>query len=135
MLLSFFANWLNFRPHNGPEAIWFKERVVDHNTRARYEARAKVIKAMAHPTRLFIIDELSNRERCVCELTDMVGADVSTISKHLSVLKNAGLVQDEKRGTQVYYSLRVPCITEFFSCVEAVLRKSAEEQMATVSQI
>lgn len=105
---------------------------MDPKTRARFEARARVIKAMAHPTRLFIIEELSEHERCVCELTEMVGADVSTISKHLSVLKNAGLVQDEKRGTQVYYTLRVACITEFFTCVEAVLRKAAEEQMATV---
>jgi ArsR family transcriptional regulator len=105
---------------------------VDPKTRARFEARARVIKAMAHPTRLFIIEELAENERCVCELTEMVGADVSTISKHLSVLKNAGLVQDEKRGTQVYYTLRVECITEFFTCIEVVLRKAAEEQMATV---
>ena len=62
----------------------------------QHEARAKIIKAMAHPSRLFIIEELSKHERCVGELTDMIGADASTISKHLSVLKNAGLVADEK---------------------------------------
>ena len=60
----------------------------------------------------------------------MVGTDVSTVSKHLSVLKNAGLVPDEKRGSQVFYSLRVPCILNFFSCVEAVLQANAEEQSA-----
>lgn len=98
---------------------------MDPETRARYEARARIIKAMAHPTRLFIVDELSNRERCVCELTEMVGADISTISKHLSVLKAAGIVLDEKRGNQVFYSLRVPCILKFFDCVGAVMKSLA----------
>lgn len=97
--------------------------------RARYEARAAVIKAMAHPTRLFIVEELSRGERCVCELTEMVGADVSTVSKHLSVLKNAGIVQDQKRGAQVFYSLLVPCVLNFFSCVESVLEANAKGQM------
>jgi ArsR family transcriptional regulator len=97
------------------------EDVVKGREKARYVARAAVIKAMAHPTRLFIVDELSRGERCVCELTEMVGVDVSTISKHLSVLKNAGIVQDDKRGSQVFYSLLVPCVLNFFSCVESVL--------------
>ena len=102
---------------------------MDVKTRARFEARAKIIKAMAHPTRLFIIDELSRGERCVCELTDMVGVDVSTISKHLTGMKNAGILKDEKRGSQVFYTLRVACILDFFSCVEAVLKTSAEDQL------
>ena len=74
----------------------------------QHEARAKIIKAMAHPSRLFIIEELSKHERCVSELTEMIGADASTVSKHLSVLKNAGLVTDEKRGNSIFYSLRCP---------------------------
>jgi ArsR family transcriptional regulator len=87
---------------------------------------------MGHPTRLFIVEELSRQERCVCELTEMVGADVSTVSKHLSVLKNAGIVQDEKRGSQVFYSLLVPCVLNFFSCVESVLETRAKEQAQSV---
>ena len=90
--------------------------------RKLYEARARVIKAMAHPTRLFIVEELSHGERCVCDLTEMVGADISTVSKHLSLLKNARIVEDEKRGTQVFYSLKVPCVLNFFTCVESVLK-------------
>ena len=101
---------------------------MDAKTQAKFELRAKIIKAMAHPTRLFIVDELSRGERCVCELTEMIGADMSTVSKHLSVLKNAGLVRDEKRGLQVYYQLKITCILNFFSCVESVLKSSAEEQ-------
>lgn len=102
---------------------------MENDAQSLFEARARVVKAMAHPTRLFIVDVLSRGERCVCELTDMVGADISTVSKHLSVLKNAGIVRDDKRGSQVYYSLRVPCIMNFFDSVETVLRSSVEEQL------
>lgn len=99
----------------------------------RYEARARVLKAMAHPSRLLIIDELSRGERCVNDLTEVVGADTSTVSKHLSVMKGAGIVADEKRGTMVYYRLRVPCILNFFGCVESVLKQVAEETREVVA--
>jgi DNA-binding transcriptional ArsR family regulator len=98
---------------------------MDRTASLHYEARAQVMKALAHPTRLFIVDELGRGERCVCELTELVGADVSTVSKHLTVLKQAGIVADDKRGTQVFYSLRVPCVLRGDSCVEGVLRNDA----------
>ena len=105
---------------------------MNARTQAKYEARARIVKAMAHPTRLFIVDELSRGERCVCELTEMVGADMSTVSKHLAVLRGAGILEDEKRGSQVYYSLKCPCILRFFDCVESVMMTSAQEQLALV---
>lgn len=96
---------------------------MDAKTQAKFDARAKVVKAMTHPTRLFIVDELSrSRERCVYELTEMIGADISTVSKHLSLLKAAGLVIDEKRGNLVYYRVRIPCVSQFFDCIESELR-------------
>jgi ArsR family transcriptional regulator, arsenate/arsenite/antimonite-responsive transcriptional repressor len=95
--------------------------------KTQHEARAKIIKAMSHSSRLFIIEELSKKERCVGELTAMIGADASTVSKHLSVLKNAGLVMVEKRGNSIFYSLRVPCIMQFMGCVEEVLSSNAKE--------
>ena len=91
-------------------------------TQAEYKAKARIIKALAHPTRLFIVDELSHGERCVCELTDMIGVEMPTVSRHLSQLKSAGLLEDEKRGAQVFYRVRVPCVLNFFKCVEAVQR-------------
>jgi DNA-binding transcriptional ArsR family regulator len=92
----------------------------------RYETRVRVVKAMAHPTRMFIVDELSRSgERCVCELTEMVGADISTVSKHLAILKNVGIIGDDKRGNQVFYRLKVPCIMDFFRCVESVIECNA----------
>ena len=102
---------------------------MDSRTKSVYEARARVVKALAHPTRLFIVDELSRHgERCVCELTEMVGADMSTVSKHLSILKSVGVVDDDKRGNQVYYRLAVPCIVNFFKCIESVLRARDEDR-------
>lgn len=102
---------------------------MDARTKLRYEARARVIKAMAHPTRLFLVDELSRKSRCVCELTELVGADTSTVSKHLSILKAAGIVSDEKRGLQVWYTLKMPCVMNFFGCVEQVLRRTADDHL------
>ena len=93
----------------------------------QHEARAKIIKAMAHPSRLFIIEELSKHECCVGKLTEMIGADASTVSKHLSVLKNAGLVIDEKRGNSIHYTLRCTCIMDFIGCLEDVLSTNAKE--------
>jgi len=86
-----------------------------------FERRARILKALAHPTRLFLVDELSRGERCVAELTEMVAADMSTVSRHLARLRDAGILADERRGACVYYRLRVPCVLNFFGCVEAVL--------------
>lgn len=106
---------------------------MDTHTKAKFELRATIVKAMAHPTRLFIIDELSRQERCVCELTEMIGVDTSTVSKHLAILKNAGLVKDEKRGTSVYYRLQCPCILEFFRCIETVIQANVRTQINLIT--
>jgi ArsR family transcriptional regulator len=102
---------------------------MDAKRKAIFEARARIIKVLAHPTRLVIVYELKNGPRCVCEIHAVAGADRTTVSKHLSVLKNAGILQDEKRGLQVYYSLRCPCVMDFFACAEKVLHATAKEQM------
>ena len=102
---------------------------MDATTQAKYEARAKILKAMAHPARLLVLDELSkNGERCVCELTEMIGSDMSTVSRHLAQLKQAGLIEDEKRGQMVFYRLRVQCAMDFFDCIESVIKCNVESQ-------
>ncbi|MBN1756120.1 winged helix-turn-helix transcriptional regulator [bacterium] len=93
------------------------------------EERAKIFKALAHPTRLLIVEELSQRKQCVCEITDKVGADISTVSKHLSILRNSGIIDDEKHGTMMIYNLRMPCVLNFFECIEKVIIDRAESQM------
>ena len=106
--------------------------MMDQKQKNLFEARAKIIKAMAHPTRLFIVDELSKGDKCVCELTAMIGADTSTVSNHLSILKNAGLISDNKRGTSVFYHLKTPCVLNFFGCVESVLESTARENLSLI---
>ena len=87
----------------------------------RYASRVQILKALAHPTRLFLVEELAKSEYCVRELTERVGDDISTVSKHLAVLRDAGVLGSERRGQQIYYQLRVPCVLDVFRCVEGVL--------------
>ena len=81
-----------------------------------------------------MLDALAEGQKCVCELTDLVGADQSTVSKHLSILRNAGLVEDRKEGSMVFYKLRVRCLGSFFNCVETVLKHNIELQQALLSR-
>jgi DNA-binding transcriptional ArsR family regulator len=101
---------------------------MDPKTQALFEERARIIKALAHPSRLYIVDRLSQREYSVQELAELVGADISTVSKHLSILKNVDIIRDEKRGTKVFYSLHMPCVLNFFSCVGTVIESAARER-------
>ncbi len=87
-----------------------------------FTRKADTIKALAHPARLCILDRLYKGEACVCELTKLVGSDISTVSKHLLILKNAGIVEYDKRGLQVFYSLNCPCVMDFLKCSERVVR-------------
>ena len=79
-----------------------------------------VIKALAHPSRLAMAEALQEGEMCVCDLRELVGADLSTVSKHLTVMRDAGLLMMEKRGLNVYYRLKCPCLMSFFECVDSL---------------
>ena len=95
----------------------------------RCETRARILKALAHPSRLCIVDTLARGPRCVHELRDTIGADISTISRHLSILRNAGIVTDQKSGTQVIYTLTAECLLKFLSCVETAALNHAHRQL------
>ncbi len=94
--------------------------MIDIAVMEKLENKVNILKALAHTTRLFIVEELNKKELCVNEITDMVGVDISTISKHLSVLKNAKIIKDKKVGNCVYYSLIAPCILDMFDCINDV---------------
>jgi ArsR family transcriptional regulator len=96
-------------------------------TPVRYRARAEIVKALAHPTRLMIVDKLAGGECCVCELRDLAGADISTVSRHLALLQKAGIIASDKRGLYVYYRLCCPCIGDFFGCIERILQKRSDD--------
>ncbi len=87
--------------------------------------RAMVVKALAHPSRLLIAEALADGERCVQELTELVAADMSTVSRHLTLMKSVGLIESEKRGLNVYYRLSCPCFSDFLRCVDLITRRQA----------
>ncbi len=65
----------------------------------------RVMKALSDKTRLRILNLLGPGPLCVCEVVDVIGLSQSTVSKHLSILKEAGLIQDERRGKWIYYAV------------------------------
>jgi len=87
-------------------------------TPADFRKGADVFKALSNANRLLIVDALSEGERCVADLTALVGLDMSTVSNHLAVLRGVGLVVDDRRGTQVFYSLRNQCVLNIFCCLD-----------------
>lgn len=92
-------------------------------------AQAKIFKALGHPSRLTMVTALRDGEKCVCELQQMLGFDMSTISKHLAILKEAGVVSTEKKGTSVYYKLTLACLDTFLTCTGKIIEASAIKQI------
>jgi ArsR family transcriptional regulator len=103
---------------------------MNEREKMRCAGRAKIVKALAHPTRVFIVEKLNEKPHCVCELSEMIGADMSTVSRHLSLLKEAGVVTSEKSKQTVHYRLAAPCVIEFFNCLENVIRHTVEHEYA-----
>lgn len=98
------------------------------NDNGRLRLKADVFKAMGHPLRLGVIEFLKDGEKCVCEIVEEVGTEISNVSKHLSVLKKAGIVADRRDGLKIMYRLTMPCAIDFAKCVEGVVIKRLDEQ-------
>ena len=99
------------------------------------EMKAEVLKAAGHPVRLSILEAIADGEKCVCDIAEQVDAKRSNVSRHLSVLLKAGLVECRKEGLLVLYSLRTPCVLHFFSCVESVLRERLKGDRALLEAL
>ena len=95
------------------------------DAREAFKRQARVLKALANESRLQIVDRLSRGECAVGELTELVGSDRTTVSKHLAVLRAHGIVQDRRDGNVVFYTLLTPCVVRFFSCAQEVLKLRA----------
>ncbi len=96
------------------------------------EIRSTIIKALAHPVRLMIVDLLREGQKPFSEINDLFRFDKSTVSKHLSVLKDAGMVSSRKEGQDTIYSLEVPCVTDFFECVTSVIEHNIRRQQLCI---
>jgi DNA-binding transcriptional ArsR family regulator len=92
----------------------------------RLDELAQLFKALSHPARIWIVESLYDGERCVYELVEGLGLDFSTVSRHLSVLKQAGMIGDEKRGKHVYYHIKAPCVKSLIACLEDGMKHREE---------
>lgn len=101
---------------------------MDADTKKFYELKAEIIQAAAHPIRLAIIEFLADGEQCVCDIADFVDGQRSNVSRHLSVMLKAGVVESRKDGLKVIYSLKTPCIVKFLGCVEEALKEKMRSQ-------
>ena len=101
--------------------------MLSKKKRLLYEKQAEITKAIAHPLRIAIVDFLKDGEQCVCDIAEHVGSERSNVSRHLSVMVSAGVLEYRKEGLKVIYRLKCICILDFFSCVTGVLRQQAKE--------
>jgi len=99
----------------------------DKNRQLLFEKQAEIAKAIAHPLRVAIVDFLKDGQQCVCDIAQYVGSESSNVSRHLSVMVNAGVLEYHKVGLKVIYKIKTPCILDFFSCVTACLKQQARE--------
>jgi ArsR family transcriptional regulator len=91
---------------------------------AATDRRIAVIKALAHPTRLKIAENLSSRSLCVSEIHTLIGGDLSTVSKHLTLMRESGWLACEKRGQHIHYRLACDCLDDFLRCVDSLASSS-----------
>lgn len=98
------------------------------------KARARILKALGHPARMLIIEELSRGDRCGCELLPLLGIDQSVVSRHLAYLKNAGIISENKDGVRVIYHLACPCVLRALECTLGVLKAESERQRKLVAK-
>jgi DNA-binding transcriptional ArsR family regulator len=100
-----------------------------------YGLKAEIIRAIAHPIRLAIVDYLAHGEQCVCDIAEHVEAQRSNVSRHLAVLLRAGVLDQRKDGLRMMYSLRTPCVLDFTKCVEGVLKEQAKGAAALLETL
>ena len=111
-----------------PDAVGLTAERVNCPERERMQqGKADILKAIAHPVRLSIVEMLGERERCACEIGDAFPCDRTTVSKHLAVLRSLGVIEDRKEGLRVLYRLRMTCLLPFLACLEQVVRSGARE--------
>jgi ArsR family transcriptional regulator len=108
---------------------------VDSETGKLYELKALVLKALAHPLRLAVVDFLADGERCVCEIADHVDAERSNVSRHLALMLRAGILECRRDGLKVLYTLKTPCVLNFLSCATNVLREQVESSRLVLSRL
>ena len=103
--------------------------------RARNELRANILKALANLTRVCIIEKLREGPLSVNDLSERIGESSSITSRHLGVLKKAGLVEGSKRGTTVVYSMATDRIPDILGSVDEVIKLNYERYKSFFAEV
>jgi DNA-binding transcriptional ArsR family regulator len=98
-----------------------------------YDIQAELLKALAHPVRLQILDLLRDGEQCVCHMEAALGQRQSYISQHLMLLRKVRLVTDRKDGLRVYYSVRDSSIYAVLDVARSLVSRQAQKQGRTLN--
>ncbi len=101
--------------------------MIDIKKQLLFQKQAEIAKAITHPLRIAIMDFLKDGEQCVCDIAEHIGSERSNVSRHLSVMVSAGVLEYRKEGLKVVYRLKTPCILKFFSCVTNVLKHQVKD--------
>lgn len=101
--------------------------MLNDRKRVLFERQAEIVKAVGHPVRIAVVDFLRDGEQCVCDIAEYVGSERSNVSRHLSVMVQAGVLESRKEGLKVMYKLKTPCILKFFECVTGVLKEQIKD--------
>ena len=97
-----------------------------------YKFKTSVVKALANPTRLMILDCLRNGEKSVSEIIEATQEEQSNISKNLAILKAHHIIKDRKNGLNVYYSLKICCIDRFLNGLDKMIAENLEYQQELI---
>jgi len=94
--------------------------------------KATILKALAHPDRVAVFEFLASGEAAVTEIADFLGAKPANTSRHLALMKAAGLIEARKVGLNVFYSVRIPCLTSMLDCMDQAVCAWADQQAELV---
>lgn len=100
-----------------------------------FEKQATIAKAMAHPVRVAVLEFVKDGEQCVCDIAEVVGTERSNLSKHLSIMVNAGVLISRKDGLKVMYSIKTPCVVKFLDCLKECLKEQMTEQQQLLESL
>jgi ArsR family transcriptional regulator len=100
-----------------------------------FKIKADFLKCLAHPARLAVIEYLKNREASVGGIVTALKLEQSGLSKHLSLLRQAGIVSSRQEGVTVYYSIRDRDIFQVLRPIAEILRKRLRESQSVLSHL
>ncbi len=101
--------------------------MISRKKQLLFEKQSEIAKAISHPLRIAVIDFLKDGQQCVCDIAEHIGSERSNVSRHLSIMVSASVLEHHKEGLKVFYSLKTPCILDFFSCMTTCLKQQAKE--------